>query len=236
VEPVGAADLPKLRPEHVPEKFWDPAASVVRTEALLKSYGELERKLGRMVPLPESELDTAAADRLLLALGRPASPDAYEIQVPNELVATDPAINAKLHAAGFTQKQAQLVYELAAERLLPVIEEATFEIEAAKQVERLQQRFGGERWPELARQLKTWAAVHLEPQTYQVLSSSYDGVIALHQMMRSAEPPLVDAAAADTSVSEAALDEMVRDPRYWRDRNPEFVARVTRGFKQLFAG
>ena len=27
---------------------------------------------------------------------------------------------------------------------------------------------------------------------------------------------------------------MMRDPRYWRDRNPEFVARVTDGFRRLF--
>jgi hypothetical protein len=29
---------------------------------------------------------------------------------------------------------------------------------------------------------------------------------------------------------------MVRDPRYWRQRDPEFIARVTAGFKRLYAG
>ena len=34
------------RPADVPEKFWDDEAGAVRIDALLKSYLELERKLG----------------------------------------------------------------------------------------------------------------------------------------------------------------------------------------------
>lgn len=34
---------------------------------------------------------------------------------------------------------------------------------------------------------------------------------------------------------EAELHEMMRDPRYWRDRDPEFIRRVTDGFRHLFA-
>lgn len=35
-------DKPK-RPDHVPEKFWDAEKGVINTDALLKSYGELEK-------------------------------------------------------------------------------------------------------------------------------------------------------------------------------------------------
>jgi hypothetical protein len=27
---------------------------------------------------------------------------------------------------------------------------------------------------------------------------------------------------------------MMRDPRYWRDRDPAFIAQVTEGFKRLY--
>ena len=37
-------------------------------------------------------------------------------------------------------------------------------------------------------------------------------------------------------VSQDALDEMMRDPRYWRQRDPEFIARVTEGFRKLYGG
>ena len=29
---------------------------------------------------------------------------------------------------------------------------------------------------------------------------------------------------------------MVRDPRYWRQRDPDFIGRVTEGFKKLYTG
>lgn len=34
------------RPAHVPEKFWDAKTGTINTEALLSSYGELEKKIG----------------------------------------------------------------------------------------------------------------------------------------------------------------------------------------------
>jgi hypothetical protein len=36
--------------------------------------------------------------------------------------------------------------------------------------------------------------------------------------------------------TEAKLREMMRDPRYWRTREPEFVKRVTEGFRALVGG
>jgi hypothetical protein len=36
--------------------------------------------------------------------------------------------------------------------------------------------------------------------------------------------------------TEAQLREMMRDPRYWRTREPEFVKRVTEGFRALVGG
>jgi hypothetical protein len=35
---------------------------------------------------------------------------------------------------------------------------------------------------------------------------------------------------------EAELRSLVRDPRYWREKDPAFVARVENGFKKLFPG
>ena len=36
--------------------------------------------------------------------------------------------------------------------------------------------------------------------------------------------------------TEAELREMMRDPRYWRTREPEYVMRVTEGFRTLVGG
>lgn len=234
-----AAESPEpaaARPDGVPEKFWDPDAGSVRTEALLKSYRELERKLSRMVPLPADEADEAAHARLRRALGVPESADGYEIQTSDELIQPDEAINARLLEAGFTQRQAQMVYDLASEHVVPVVQNALAEMSAERDVERLAQHFGGdEAWRTVADQIKTWGKANLPAETLEVLASNYEGILAMHQMMRASEPSVVqggDAAAAD--VSEAGLRELMRDPRYWRERDPAIVARVTDGFSRLY--
>ena len=42
--------------------------------------------------------------------------------------------------------------------------------------------------------------------------------------------------AADLAGAETELRGMMRDPRYWRDRDPAHVARVAGGFRQLYPG
>lgn len=227
---------PAARPDYLPGKFWDEEAGAVRTEALARSYQELERKLGRMVALPGGEADAGARERLLAALGRPVSPEEYRIDPPGGLLDADPAVNARLHEAGFTQAQAQLVYELAAEHLAPVIRDVLQEAEAQRQSERLARHFGGEAaWQQIARELRGWGEAHLAPDVYATLSGDAEGVLAMYRMMQAAEPALIDDAAGQAGELDAeSLHEMMRDPRYWRDRDPEFIARVTEGFRTLF--
>lgn len=226
----------RARPAEVPEKFWDPEAGTVRVEALLRSYVELERRLGRSLPQPEGPDDREARERILAVLGRPARPEDYSIEPPHEAVRPDPELNSRLHAAGFTQQQVQLVYDLAAERLVPALEALAAETEHARELDRLVSHFGGaERWREVAREIKTWGEAHLEPEVLNALAASYQGVLILHRMAQASEPELLGRADRGPSrPDEATLDQMIRDPRYWRDRDPTFIARVTEGFKSLY--
>jgi len=43
-------------------------------------------------------------------------------------------------------------------------------------------------------------------------------------------------AGTDAALSEDQLVGMMRDPRYWKKRDPEFLSRVTDGFKRLYPG
>lgn len=233
--PVAPAEI--ARPTDVPEKFWDDAAGSVRVDALVKSYIELERKLGAGRREAEAETAPPCEPDPSSETATPAEPEIWEIASPHPLIEPDGELNEMLRSAGFNRVQAQLVYDLAAERLLPVIQDALGEIEAQQQLERLQKHFGGaESWSHTARQLKSWAVSHLDPGIHETLAASYEGVLALHQMMRASEPELLAGAAEPApELSEAALVELMRDPRYWRQRNPEFIARVTAGFKRLYA-
>ncbi len=221
---------PAPRPAGVPEKFWDPATGQVRVEALLKSYLELEKRLGAPAD------PTADAGKLRKALGVPDSPDGYCIDCAHGMFGPDMEVNAKLHAAGFAPAQAQLVYDLAAERLLPLVRELAAEFEAERELERLVAQFGGpDKWRETARQILAWAGRNLPAAAVEALAGTADGVMALYRMMQGAEPLALGSGEREAA-SEADLHRLVGDPRYWRDRDPAFVAKVTEGFRRAYGG
>ncbi|MFM2045659.1 MAG: hypothetical protein RLY86_4235, partial [Pseudomonadota bacterium] len=221
-------------PTHIPEKFWDAAAGTLRADALLKSYLELEKRLSA-VPVPATPADPADRANLLKALGVPDGPDGYCIACDHGLFAPDPDLNARLHAAGFTPEQAQLLYDLAAERMLPLIQDMAGDLTAERELERLVSHFGGpEAWRETSRQILAWAERNLPKDAVEAMAATADGVLALHRMMAGAEPAALKSGGPATE--EADLNRMVRDPRYWRDRDPAFVAKVTDGFRRTYGG
>lgn len=219
------------RPAHMPEKFWDAEAGAVRTEALLKSYLELEKRLSSP-PAAPADMDRA---NLLKALGVPDGPEGYCIACDHGLFTPDPDLNSRLHAAGFTPEQAQLLYDLAAERMLPMVEELSGDLAAERELERLVAHFGGTGpWREISRQILAWAERNLPKDAVEAMAGTADGVLALHRMMAGAEPTALK--RGEGGGEEADLHRMVRDPRYWRDRDPAFVAKVTEGFQRAYGG
>jgi hypothetical protein len=232
--PPPPATHAKTRPGEVPEKFWDAETGTLRVDALLKSYRELERRLSQRAAPPPTDAAPEDLLRFRQAMGIPETPDSYSIAERHELCCADSEVNQRLHAAHFTNDQAQLVYDLAAERLVPLIAEAAAQFEADRQRERLSAHFGGEdRFRRVAAQLSAWGRAKLPAPVYEALSSTAEGVLALEQMMRKDEPVLSRDAAPPARESEAELRAMMRDPRYWRQREPEFVRRVTEGFRRL---
>lgn len=223
---------PPACPPGMPEKFWDSEGGAVRVDALAKSYRELERKLSGMIPAPSAEMEDADRQRLWRALGVPEAADGYEVAVKDGLFEPDAEVNAALHQAGFTPAQAQLVYDLAADRLAPLVQEIAADARADSEIERLEAQFGGpEKWRETSRQLLAWGRENLPAEALEGLAASVEGVQALHRMMSSAEPPAV---RADAGSGETDLQTLMRDPRYWRDKDPAIVARVTEGFRKLY--
>jgi hypothetical protein len=219
-EPAGSAETAaRQRPEDIPEKFWDGERGEIRTEALLKSYTELERKMGSMA-----------------SLDIPPSPEDYAIKIDDPLLQSDLDINGRLHAAGFTRQQAQLVYELAAERLTPMIAEVASVFEAENQIRRLVDHFGSaEKWRQAAQQITAWGKSSLPGQVFKALATTSEGVLAMHRMMSESEPSLVRGGSTANAVpTEVELKEWMRDPRYWRDQDSAFIEKVREGFRKLY--
>lgn len=227
---IETAATPK--PETLPEKFWDPETGEIRLDALIQSYIALEKKLSTMVAKPESPEDKAKLHRML---GVPDSADEYCVKCDHGLFTPDAEINTRLHERGFTPDQVQTVYDLAAEKLVPMILELSEEFKADREVERLSAAFGGpERWQEVSRQLLAYGRKNLPADVLRNLSSSFEGVMALHRMMKGDDVALSPRIETHTGDSETDLRSMMRDPKYWRQKDPAFIGKVTEGFKRIY--
>jgi hypothetical protein len=223
----GNAKPRKQIPNWLPEKFWDAETGEVRLEALAKSYAELERKLNAPANVP-----TNMTDNPLGSL--PDGPHGYELNI-DDVLESDDGVNQRLFDAGFTNDQAQLVYDLAKEHLLPLAHKVSGEVDDVRQLDHLAQHFGGaDRFDAVRPQLRAWAEANLKPEVLKALGSSAEGVIAIHSMMQNREPGLSGSSSHMRGTGEADLKRMMADPRYWRDRDPTYVAQVREGFRQLY--
>ncbi len=202
---------------NIPEKFKDPQTGDLKVESLLTSYSELEKRMSKIPSAPKS-------------------PDEYCINCNHGYFGIDKDLNAKLHAKGFTNEQVQVVYDLAAEKLVPLVFQLAADVSAEREVEKLVEQFGGEeKWNEVSRQLLAFGQKALPTDVLETLSSSYEGVMALYRMMKGEEPGLSrNSEPAGKKEGEMELQAMMRDPKYWRDQDPSFVNMVTEGFYKLY--
>lgn len=210
-------DNETLLDNEIPAKFKDSKTGNLRTEQIIKSYKELEKKLSSTPSAPKSYED-------------------YKVKCDHGLFVSDDEINKRLHEKGFTNEQVQTVYDLAAEVMVPMIVDMAGDFEADREVEKLVEHFGGvDKWQEVSRQLLAFGQKNLPADVLDTLSSSYDGVLALYRMMNSSEPS-VGVKTSDSKGGSEGLDlqSMMRDPKYWKDKDPSFVAKVTEGFQKLY--
>ena len=223
-----AVTLDTLAPNGIPAKFWDVQKKEIRTDALLQSYLALEKKMN-------SSIDANDPEKLRRAIGVPEKPDDYCVKCDHGLFEPSSAINQKLHENGFSPEQAQLVYDLAAEHLVPLIIDVAEQFQANHEQERLVEAFGGQdKWREVSRQMTAWGETHLPEQALKGLAASYEGVMALYKMMQNQDPAMTKN-EGKTGMDEAELHHMMQDPRYWQKKDPSFVKQVTEGFRQIYS-
>ncbi len=210
-------DTNTTRPDYLPEKFWDPDKGAPRIDALAQSYSELEKRLGTSSDVP-------------------GSAEGYEITPPHEYLQSSPEVNLRLHEAGFNKDQAQLVYNLAHEALMPMVLEIAQDMNMGADSRHLAEHFGGEeQWGQASHQLETWGKANLPPHVLSALSSSPKGIMALKSMMANDEPSLSGGGdIPNAHASEDDLRRIMAQPKYWRDRDPALVRQVQEGFERLY--
>ena len=208
-----------IDPAIVPDKFKNPETGAIRLAALMKSYGELERKMSSGPVIP-------------------TSPEEYCIECQHGLFEPDLEVNQRLHARGMSQDQVQEVYDLAAEKMIPMLKRLSLDMNADREVEKLITHFGGpEKWKMVSRQLLAFGQRNLPADVLENLSNSFEGVLALYKMMQTEEPGLKTGDTSNPAAMDMAeLQSMMRDPKYWRDKDPVTVAKVTEGFEKAYGG
>lgn len=205
-----------LLDNEIPAKFKNPETGEVNMAAMAQSYKALENKLSQTPSVPKSHTD-------------------YCINCDHGVFEADEDMNKRLHEKGFTNDQVQFVYDLAAEKMLPMVVEIANDFKAEREVEKLIEHFGGaEKWKEIARQLLSFGQKHLPADALDSLSSSYEGVLALYNMMNGEEPKIASTGSDIHKSGEMDLQSMMRDPKYWRDKDPSFVSKVTEGFQRMY--
>ena len=128
----------------------------------------------------------------------------------------------------FSQEQAQLVYDLACDRLMPMIAELASMFEADSQMERSTQHFGGEeRWQEIARQIDAWGHSRLPSRVFEALCTTFEGVVAMPGVISGDKPVVARRTGFDGSPTEADLKQMIRDRATGDSRTPRSSNRST---------
>ena len=217
--------------EQIPEKFLDNNGEL-NTAALLKSYCELEKKIGSMVTVPSDDSDDSIKQKFNHAIGVPDTADEYPI---NNLL-DDESVREKFHEIGLTKKQVEKIYDIAEEFLQPTLKNL-FEIQSqSNAINELKNFFGStEKMNDALKEINAFGEKFLPANAFEELCSTPQGIQGIYKMMQSMEPDVLTDKNENENLTDNDLRNMMRDPKYWRDQDPEYVRKIENGFKKLYS-
>ncbi len=222
---VVAEDSQPQRPEWLPEKY-------NTGEDLAKAYKELESKLGTKEEDIRSkiieEIQTEAFSE------RPESAGDYQLpDIVNEEMAVDNELLKwwadHSYENGFSQDEFNKGIEMYAQAIGS--QEPDLDTEAAKLGDNANDRI----------QAASMFANKFFPAeaipAVERMCESHEGILALEAVMEAMKDGSFTAETQPTAgQTKEELEEMMRDPRYYKDRDPHYVKQVTEGFQALYRG
>ena len=217
--------------EQIPEKFLDDNGEL-NTSALLKSYCELEKKIGTMVTVPSDDSDDNIKQKFNHAIGVPDSADEYPI---NDLL-DDESVRNKFHEIGLTKKQVEKIYDIAENFLQPTLKNL-FEMQSeSNAINELKNFFGStQKMNEAMQEINAFGEKFLPASAFEELCSTPQGIQGIYKMMQSMEPEVLTDKNVNENLTDNDLRNMMKDPKYWRDQDPEYVRKIENGFKKLYS-
>ncbi len=217
--------------ENIPEKFKNQDGTL-NADALIKSYVALEKKIGTMISVPSDDADDDMRNRFRRAIGVPDAPDNY----PKNDLFDDENLRAKFFEIGLTSSQVSQIYNIAQEFLSPVISDLFATQSQAAAISELKNFFGGdEKMNDAIKQINAFGEQFLPRDAFDALCTTPQGIQGIYRMMQSMEPHVQTADSDDINLSDNDLRRMMRDPKYWRDHDSEYVRKIENGFKKLYS-
>lgn len=217
--------------ENIPEKFRREDGTL-NTDALIKSYTELEKKIGTMISVPDENSDEASVGRFRRAIGVPETPDEY----PHNEMFDDENVRQEFHKIGLTKKQVEKIYDIAQKFLSPVVDEILSVEQESNAMSELKKIFGSdEKMYDAFVAIKSFGERFLPADAFNELCSTPQGIQGVYKMMQSMEPTVQTDSSDVKILSDDDLRRMMRDPKYWRDHDAEYVRKIENGFKKLYS-
>ncbi len=217
--------------ENIPEKFLNKDGTL-NTDALLKSYIELEKKIGTMISVPGNDADGASRAKFNRAIGVPESASEY----PTNQLFDDDAVREKFFEIGLTSTQVEKIYQIAEEFLSPVLTELFDMQNESNAIAELKNFFGTtEKMNDALRAINSFGQKYLPRDAFDALCATPQGIQGVYRMMQSMEPSVRTDDEDIKNLSDSELRRMMRDPKYWRDYDPEYVRKIENGFKKLYS-
>ena len=217
--------------EKIPEKFLNEDGTL-NTDALLKAYSELEKKIGTMISVPDANADADTRARFNRAIGVPNSASEY----PANTMFDDDSLREKFFEIGLTSSQVEKIYQIAEEFLTPVLSELFDMQNETSAINELKNFFGDDdKMRDALRAINAFGERYLPRDAFDAMCATPQGIRAVYAMMQSMEPSIETDDGTSKNLTDDMLRRMMRDPKYWRDQDPEYVRKIENGFKKLYS-
>ena len=217
--------------DNIPEKFQN-TDGTLNASALIKSYSELEKKIGSMVSVPTADSDESVRQRFNRAIGVPNDSSEY----PRHDLYDDEKLRDKFLEIGLTVSQVEKIYDIANEFLSPVISDLYSVQNENNAVNELKNFFGGnEKMKDALNAINAFGEKFLPRDAFDALCATPQGIQSVYKMMQSMEPSVETNSGDTKNLTDADLRRMMRDPKYWRDNDVEYIRKIENGFKKLYS-
>ncbi|MDW2995264.1 MAG: hypothetical protein R8N24_04570 [Alphaproteobacteria bacterium] len=217
--------------DNIPEKFQN-TDGTLNSDALIKSYTELEKKIGTMVSVPTKDSDDVTRKKFNRAIGVPENASEY----PKNDLYDDENLREKFFEIGLTSAQVEKIYDIANDFLSPLISDLFSVQQESSAINELKNFFGGtEKMNDALRAINSFGQKFLPQDAFTELCATPQGIQSVYKMMQSMEPDVQTDKNETQNLTDSDLRQMMRDPKYWRDNDAEYIRKIENGFKKLYS-